>query len=301
MHSFTKYITLVFLLAMTVFLSSCEEDYVLTRSAFKPSVVVNSIFTIGKPWVVNLTFSRDQLVNESKITEISNANAYIIEKSNGREIPLTYIGNGNYESKIFPPEGDKTYELVVEVPGYAAVKASSKATRNTTLYNINSSTTYFDGQGATRIDFEIRDNYQNFYIWNLVTENANIRIDTNYSGNPKNLLNSILRFNDVSKLIGSISTPNNNDAVSSGEEFSTIKAESTFRNTTINDVNQKTKKYLRFLTVSQDLYHYYKSVEEFNTAENHNSSISHTPKVHSNITNGLGLFAGFSERFIEIK
>jgi hypothetical protein len=42
-------------------------------------------------------------------------------------------------------------------------------------------------------------------------------------------------------------------------------------------------------------------VEKFTAADNHNSSFSQSPEIYSNIKNGLGIFAGYTEEFKEVK
>ncbi|MBK7633166.1 MAG: hypothetical protein IPJ13_01940 [Saprospiraceae bacterium] len=46
-------------------------------------MVVNSIFKAGKPWTVNLTYSKDILTSGSEILEITNAEVAVIEKTMG--------------------------------------------------------------------------------------------------------------------------------------------------------------------------------------------------------------------------
>lgn len=296
------YFKLLILLALTV-LVSCEEDYLLERETFRPSVVVNSIFKNGKSWVVNLTFSKDILTNGSEIIPITNASVSIIEKSTGREIVLYHTQKGNYQSDIYPPQADKIYELLVDVPGYKTVKAVSSAPKKANVVNI---ITDIVDDKTTKIDFEIKDNISNYYIWNFISTNPKNPLDTTFTGNPKDLVKSIKKYNDISGYLNSLSSSNDNDAISQGGLFSTniknSQQESTAGNgSSTSGETQTNKRYLRLLTASKDLYNYYKTVEKFILAENHNSSFSHSPEIYSNISNGLGIFAGFTEEFKEIK
>lgn len=283
---------------------SCEEDFLLHRDPFKPSVTVNSIFTVGQPWIVNLSFSRDILENQSQIKTILNAEVIVVDKNNGRQILLNHTGNGIYTSKIYPAEPDKNYELQVMVPGFEKVTATSMSPQNAQVVKIISED--YDPK-TTKVNFEIQNSANSYYIWNLVFTNKNNPIDTTYTGNPKNLVGSIKNYNNLSGYLSTISNPGSNDGSGTGGQFST------YNNSTLDSEGDDggesgasgsdpvKKKYLRLVTASKELYNYYKTIEKFIEVENHNSSFSQTPGVYSNIQNGLGIFAGYTEKYIEIK
>lgn len=289
------------ILFLAVFFTACETDYILDAGSFKPSVVVNCIFKEGQPWIVNLSFSRDILNNRSDNFSIAKASVSVIEKSNGREIILRHTKDGNYQSDIYPPQPDKTYELVVNVNGYDEIRATSIAPKKSNVVNIISDEV---DKSTTKVNFEIQDNASNYYIWNVVSSSKVDPLDTAYNGNPKDLVRSIVKFNNLNGYLSGVGTESGNDAVSTGGLFS-----SQVKN--VDDENSGTsggqpggpasKKYLRLMTVSKDLYNYYKTVEKFVISPNHNSSFSHTPEIYSNITNGLGIFAGYTEQYKEIK
>lgn len=285
----------ILVLLFAIFQISCEEDYVLIRGTFKPSVVVNSAFTVNKPWVVSLTYSRDLLDNKTKITPVIGAEVEIIEKSTGLIIPLKEVEDGIYTTDINPPKADKTYELKVNVAGYPQITSSSMAPKNAQVEIISDI--------VERVDFEIKDIGQNYYIWNLIFTNTSNPIDTTYATDPKNLVSSINKYNNIAGYLIDLSNPNPNDAESQGPKSSLYLPDGEGGNSgngQIPDSTAQVKRYLRFLTVSKDLYAYYKTVEKFGF-DNHNSSFSQNPEIHSNIKNGLGIFAGYTETYKEIK
>lgn len=291
------------LILIVMSLTACETDYLLERPEFRPSVVVNSIFKEGQPWIVNLSFSRDILSANSGIFPITKAQVSIIEKSNGREIILRHSKDGNYSSEIYPPQPDKTYELVVKVPGYDEIRASSNAPKRSNVVNII--TDQVD-KTTTKVNFEIQDNGSNYYIWNFISSDKVEPLDTSYNGNPKDLVRSIVKFNTINGYLNSLSTDKGNDAIATGGQFaSEVKnftdEEGGSGQTGTSGSTTETKRYLRLMTVSKDLYSYYKTVEKFVGSANHNSSFSQTPEIYSNITNGLGIFAGYTEQYKEIK
>jgi hypothetical protein len=285
----------ILVLLFAIFQISCEEDYVLIRGTFKPSIVVNSAFTVNKPWVVSLTYSRDLLDHKTKITPVIGAEVEIIEKSTGLIIPLKEVEDGIYTTDINPPKADKTYELKVNVAGYPQITSSSMAPKNAQVEIISDI--------VERVDFEIKDIGQNYYIWNLIFTNTSNPIDTTYAPDPKNLVSSINKYNNIAGYLIDLSNPNPNDAESQGPKSSLYLPDGEGGNPgsgQIPDSTAQVKRYLRFLTVSKDLYAYYKTVEKFGF-DNHNSSFSQNPEIHSNIKNGLGIFAGYTETYKEIK
>lgn len=285
----------ILVLLFAIFQISCEEDYVLIRGTFKPSIVVNSAFTVNKPWVVSLTYSRDLLDHKTKITPVTNAEVEIIEKSTGLIIPLREVEDGIYTTDINPPKADKTYELKVNVEGYPQVTSSSMAPKNAQVEILS--------DVVERVDFEIKDIGQNYYIWNLIFTNTSTPIDTTYAPDPKNLVSSINKYNNIAGYLIDLSNPNPNDAESQGPKSSLYLPDGEGSNSgsgQIPDSTAQVKRYLRFLTVSKDLYAYYKTVEKFGF-DNHNSSFSQNPEIHTNIKNGLGIFAGYTETYKEIK
>lgn len=291
----------IFLCLSILSFMSCEEDFIIERKDFKPKIVVNSIFKPGENWIVNVSASRDILVKDSEMHPISDAEVFIIEKSTGRIIPLKPSTEGNYTSEIFPPEKDKTYELTVIANGFETVTASSRAPKNANVVNIISDVV---DRNVTTVNFEIKDNTNNYLIWNFVSYNSGNPSDTSFTGNPKTLVTEIVKYNDISRYLGGLTESENNGVIQEGLITQNIKT-GDGNNSGPNPDNPtqttETKKYLRMLTTSVDLYNYFKSVEKFVATDNHNSSFSYSPQIYSNIKNGLGIFAGYTEEYREIK
>ena len=58
---------------------------------------------------------------------------------------------------------------------------------------------------------------------------------------------------------------------------------------------------LRLMTVSEDLYEYYKSLEDYLKYNNNSASVIEPQKIYSNIKGGYGIFAGYSVQDIPIQ
>lgn len=282
---------------------SCEEDFVLKREAFVPKVVVNSIFTEGKPWKVALTFSRDILDNSPNIIPVENADVYIIRKVNGLQIPLKHEGAGIYTSVTWMPEPDRNYELIVNVPGYTTITSKSTSPSRSEIVNVLSEVVELQGEKQTKVNFEIKDNNSNFYIWNVISSNQGKLPDSSFTGDAGKLVGSIKKYPSIQSVLNN-NVLSGNDTESKGGSFSTTTSDNNGDDSLENPPPGSepiNKKYLRVVTASGDLYNYYKSVEQFVLSENYNTSIAYTTKVYSNIQNGLGIFAGYTEKYIEIK
>ena len=279
-------------LSITI-LTSCEEDFILKREAFVPKIVVNSIFAEGKPWHVALSFSRDILDKESEITPVENADVYVVRKTNGLEIPLKHEGNGIYTSYIYLPEADRNYELIVDVPGYETIKAKSNSPSRSEIVNVLSEVVEWEGAKKTKVNFEIKDQNKNFYIWNLIVTSPSKPIDSSFTGNSHQLVSSIKKYNAFQSVLNN-TVLLSNDVESQGGYFSTtsnvVVEDDSGNGNSEEDIEFK-KKYLRVLTVSEDMYAYYKSVDRFFNPDNQNSSLTFIGNIHSNISNGLGIFA----------
>ncbi len=289
-----------------IMMISCEEDYVLVKKDFKPKIVVNSIFKPGENWIVNISTSKDILDETSEIHKIKNATVYIYEKrTNGNVIPLKHTADGNYTSPIYPPVADRTYELWVSVPSYDPIRAVSQAPKNANIVNI---ITDIVDKKVTKVNFQVKDEINNYLIWNFIKSDIKNPLDSSFNGNPADLVTGIVKYNNltnISNLLIGLTDAENNAVTSDGKfTSSVINDDPKNPDGTSGNPDQsvtETKKFLRFITASGDLYNYYKSVEKFLSAPNHNSSISNAPQIHSNITNGLGIFAGYTEEFKEIK
>lgn len=300
-----RFLHLIVLLFLSWMLSSCEEDFVLVKNDFKPQIVINSIFKPDHKWVVHVSTSRDMLDRGSQIKNVENANVVIIEKLSKYKVYLDYKGDGVYSADYYPPRPDKTYELYVEVPGYKTIRAESIAPKKANIVNISKD---FVDKKISSVNFEVKDDSNKYLIWNFITSrNGNNPVDTIYTGSPKSFIYGFFNYNDA---LSGFSNKGN-DAVSSDGTFSSNIIDSDDiggkdnsgqnHNGSGNSEAYVVKKYLRVVTASNTLYSYYKSVEQFLSASNHNSSFSNNPKIYSNIENGLGIFAGYTEQLTEIE
>lgn len=301
-----KFFRFFALLSLVLCLTSCEEDFVLVKKDFTPQLVINSVFKPDSKWFVHVSSSRDILNPKSQITNIENANVVIVEKLTKKKIYLDHVGDGIYSSNYYPPQPDKTYVLLVDVPGYKRVKAESMAPKKANIVNVIKDVV---DEKVSTVNFQVKDDSKQYLIWNFISfKGSSGPADVIFTGNPKSF---ILSFMDYNHALSSFSGTGN-DAVSSEGVFSsniTDESDDTEDGASGGSGSEEPdleasfviKRYLRVVTASSNLYNYYKSVERFLSAGNHNSSFSNSPEIYSNIENGLGIFAGYTEQLTEIE
>ncbi len=300
-----KFFRLICFFSFVLMFTSCEEDFVLVKKDFTSQLVVNSIFKPDQKWIVHVSTSRNILDPNSQIKNIENADVVIIEKKSGYKIYLEHKGDGIYSTDYYPPQIDKTYELVIEVPGYKTVKAASKVPKNANIVNIMKDVV---SERVSTVNFQVKDVTKQYLIWNFITVKGKTgNPESEFTGIPKSFIYS---FMDYNRSLASF-TLNGSDVYTSDGTFSSSVVDGKEDDTSdenpnetdapnVNDTDEF-KNYLRVVTASSDLYNYYKSVERFLSAGNHNSSFSNSPEIYTNIENGIGVFAGYTEQYTEIE
>jgi hypothetical protein len=274
-------------------LTSCEEDFLFDTGQFTPKVTVNCIFKPDSPWEVQLSYSKNAFEGETGIEPVTDAEVYIYEKRNGREIYLAHQGDGLYTSDIYKPVQNNTYELVIHIDGHEPVTAVSHIPRKARVVYVTQNII------ERTIEFEIQNEESNYYLWNFMNSESVGNLQGSGIKSPSNFVKGIITYNNASDFIENISN-NQNEAVGTGGVFSAGLSNETTQEENPQDT-VITRKYLRILTASQDFYNFYKGYERYFANSGFHSSVSNPPVQFSNINNGIGIFAGFTEEFKEIE
>ena len=305
-HSFHYYLLII---SFGVMLTSCEEEFILKEKDFKPSIVLNSIFTSDTAWVLTLNTSRNILDPESVIKPIVDAKVIISQNSGQTLCELVHIGNGVYKGEWCNPSPENTFNVYVNSSLYGSVSASSRMPARAKVSNVEFSST---GEDRTRINFSIEDKSleNNFYIWSLVDIPTEVAITK--PTDPKIQLDITKWVKEINDNINSIKGYRITSDFSAAESpASTINTSLTANNDLIVDrkdlinasIDDKPKSvtYLRILTVSDELFKYYKSIENYLQYEGKNSSVNESEYIYSNVNGGIGVFAGYTVQYIEIE
>lgn len=283
---------------LLVMLSSCEVDYVFEKGDFKPKVVVNAVFSENQSFVVNLTYSKNILDNQDGFDFVENAEVFIKEIATGRTEQLVYKNEGNYTFTYFTAKADHTYELKVIVPGYDLITATSKVPVKVTNVNVFTENILQDEKEALKVNFNIRDYQSGYYIWNWIYSDNKTPLDSSvFIGSDK----FVVSANQVRGINLRNDDDNNVGIKENGFEFLKSFVYSDKDDTSGNPGGVNEKYFLRIMTLSKEMYEYYISVEKYLDEDEQISSISYLPKVYSNVHNGLGLFAGYAQKYIEVK
>lgn len=275
------------------FLTSCEEDFLFDTGQFTPKVTINCIFKPDAPWKVQLSFSKNAFDGEAGIEPVTDAEVYIYEKRNGREIYLSHQGEGVYTSDIYKPTQNNTYELVVYVEGYEPITAVSHIPRKARVVYVTQNII------ERTIEFEIQNEETNYYLWNFMKEDNVFNLQNNEIKSPSTFVKGIVTYNNASDFIENISSTQN-EAIGTGGVFSTGLNDENIQQDNPQDT-VVIRKFLRILTASEDFYNFYKGYERYFANSGFHSSVSNPPVQFSNIKNGIGIFAGFTEEFKEIE
>ena len=301
---FLKPIFLYFILIFT--LLSCEEEITFSNNAFKPQIVLNSIFTNDSIWVVNLTHSSSVFSENTAPKYIDDAKIVITDSRGEQECVLYYEGNGVYKSFKCTSGQEELYRILVSTKKYGTVSAESRipARANIKDLKISISQEYKD---ASDIFFTIQDNSQesNYFIWSIVDVDTSINVVTNDNGFK---LDVVKWVTDVRREVVK-SLPSKLDASISATELELDKSSTLPRLVTSKDFTPSGSgpsgtshevPMLRLMTVSPDLYNYYKSLQEYVKASNGQTSVIEPGKLYSNVKGGMGIFAGYSVHYFEI-
>ena len=309
-----KNLNLFFLLVVAIMISSCEQEVAISQIEVRKDVVVNSTFSPNKEFEVTLTYTRNILDNNSVSEVIDDAIVMMYDEEGHYLFELEHTQDGVYQKENLYPIEDKYYNIEIKVDGYDLISASSRIPSQVEVTNVTTNEVEVDGEIALKVDFDIIDleEVDNFYIWEIISsleieyaEQGSENVVTIYNDNFQPLedgegfQNQGTRW---SKLFAS-------DLDFSGNVLNTSFLSYLDRNfegaynpnaNTENPINVHVQSYLKVVTASSDLYHYYISVEQFLKQKEINSSAIVPVKLHSNINGGLGIFAGFNEQLIEI-
>ncbi len=310
------------LLFIAILFTSCERDLNLDID-FESKLVINSTFSPGEQWLVHVSKTGNILDDEERIENIPNADVFIRNKETNQEFDLNYVGNGNYMSLEDVPSEGIDYELVVSAEGFDEVCSSNKISPNPIIADLDTTELFLpDGQKALKIVFDILDesSEENYYIWDLVIE---ISDPSDISGESVSI-QGILETEDSN--VDDVSNPDDrtghgriflSDDAFNGTRYNTSFINIVDETNYVKDGNEQnggsgsngggqlsddaeyTYK-LRVLSVSKDLYEYYKSIDIYKWNSDVNSNLSQPTQIYSNIKNGYGIFGAYNQQIIEI-
>jgi hypothetical protein len=265
---------------------SCVTDLDFQNPNFTSKLVANCVFNPDESFTVHLTNSRNILDPNDEIGPISDAKVIIHSTKDQIDFELEEFENGIYSLPGLKPVPGYPYTLKVSADGYESVNASSLVPEINSGFTIDTSILDFDGQQIFKIDIQISDSegMGNFYVWEMELLQGSDRYLSNIKSTDSQTEQIISSDAKQTKIFL-------NDDQFDGQDYST----SFYSSEAFSNPGTNTTSEVRLFSVSEDLYNYYRTFELYQSLNtNSNTNLSAPLQVHSNINNGLGIFAGFN-------
>lgn len=328
----SNHIYLILICLSTCFLA-CEEsiDLGIDSEDVDRRLVVNEFFSSGSPWSVEVTSSFFILEDDAHAEPIEDAIVKIYNEKNEFIYDLYHQGNGIYGQDDYSPDVNRRYSISVTHEDFNPVTANSYVPENSGIKINEFNTIVEDKDEGVEVDFQIENssNVNAYYIWEIISLEYETggditgevgQLSDNFikglkekSGIPKNRQNviGVGVFGD-----GTYSTTYSSfDDDNRWDGFGTGTANGVVPTTTVGpdltneedygdgegdgsgagDPSVENFKYeLRVVSISEELYRYYTSIEE-SDSNNPPNSVGNPVELYTNVNSGLGIFAGFHE------
>ena len=250
-------------------------------------LTLNSFFSPDSLWKAQLNLNR-HVLDETPFQAVDNGSIVIYEGTNPIDT-LISEGNGLYRSDSARPQAGKQYEVKAEAGNFQAVQAISSAPVPVELLDVETSEEITEEQVSTKFKILFSDDGARSDYYRIILEMAQEQYDVNTKSviqywqriplSPEDPEYENEDFNYQETIMVS-------DALFNGKE-----AELSF-STPIYGVLGYPIVVLSLQTLSEDCYRYLITSElQRNTS---GDPFAQPVNVHNNITNGFGIFAGYS-------
>lgn len=292
--------TLIFFILTFVVFTSCETVVDMKLPEQPPKMVVNSFFTPDSLIMLHLSKSKFVLKNE-ELKPITDGEISLFE--NGKFVgKLTHINKGFYYLPGFYPVENATYSLNASSNGLKTVEAKDFIPSKPIINQIELSNSYYEGESYKDFIVHIQDKAEeeNYYMVELLGK----RYEYIYDTITYNIIDSV----EVNERIDFISQ----DLVFEDQEASSQAI--------ISDKLFNGSIYLLRLSVSAYLFDEHNNISYFQvivklkhvskafaqymltfSKNNFSDPFSQPMQVYTNVTNGFGIFAGYSTTINSVK
>ncbi len=281
-------------LSIIIILFSCEKIIDIEIDEKDKKIVVNGILSTDSVVKVNISKSLN-ILDRQDVLYLNNATVKLYENGSFIE-QLNYTENGNYKTSIFKPILGNTYKVEVESSGLTSVNAENKIPNHIAINSIDTLTIEqqeddmygYGKQLECNVNFTDPANEKNYYY---LFAKAYSPTDYDNFGNPTSYAYQTIYFNSNDNIIESRINWGEgivfSDNLIDGETYSLKLLISKY------DFYEDTNKVFFYLnSVSKDFYLYAKSYEQHMNAKG--NPFVEPVQVYENITNGYGIFAGYS-------
>jgi hypothetical protein len=273
-------------LLMLLLLLGCEQIIDIDLPQQDPVLVVNASFTPDSVWIVSVSRSQD-IQRQGSAIPVTNAQVVILENSVAVDT-LTHAINDYYVSATGrSPMAGRSYTIKVSAPGFADVTGSDIAPLPVEPYNItwrdSVSVDPFEGS-LGEFSFTINDpaGAGNFYALTIYQIDTFIELNDTFTYS-----NTVYpKIQDpVLELDGYTGAVLLQDVTFNGGSR-TIKVQISSNN------HDNSNMLFRFSTVTESYYRYTKTLSSY--YETGFNPFAEPVRIYSNMTPGMGIFAGFS-------
>src|SRR5690554_2051555 len=297
MKPYSKIFILRIILVLLITTTGCYDKVNSPAPEFDTKPVVNAIIVAGNEITVRVSLAVP--FSSKKVPVVDNAEV-LLYVNNELTDPLEHIGEGVYESQLVAQE-ETEYRCEVTIPGYPPATGSAFIPKHqdvSIVEHINFSGTNEEGvpYPAIKISFDNQPNkLQYFQVVIMILEDD--YTSTQKYSSP--IIDPVLLSERLSLLVFSNKTIQGNSCkmtinYNNGRNIY-------WHNGVIIQSFMPIQVELRSIT-----YDYYKYVRQLYLYEMSNGDINFSPnttptfKLHSNIKNGYGIFAGYSSTNSEI-
>ena len=309
-----KNILLIVFFAILFF--SCQKELEIKLPDFEQKTVVNCLFSTDTNFVLNLSHSISS--NDSVKVDIENAKCYLFSE-NVLIDSLSYISDGFYKSNIKPEQG-KYYELKVISTDFDEVSSNSYIPATPQILDIEQqdfavpppvySSDVSDNLPLNKLSITFFDdaNVDNYYELKILIK----RFWDNNHGIEKQRALYLYSYDDVIRNEDILDYNPHlfvfNDSLFNGQtktiDFLYKQSWIGFGSGqgVVSYYYGRYRLYYKFRSISKEMYNYRKSLIKhvYNQPTTGFEAFGDPVSMYSNIKNGLGVFAGYTEVFDSI-
>ena len=276
-----KYLVFTVILMVLV---SCEKVIPLDTEAKKPKLVVNSGFNADSSWLVHISSSLSVLDN-ANLSDIEGANV-VITDPNGVQITLDDKGYGLYTHASIPATGVK-YRIDVSANNYNSVYASNAVPIKATSSIVDTTRIRRFDTDYMEVTVEIDDPVgEHIYAIEVTVRDTGLSIGFGF---PEYIIGNSSQFDNYNP------EEQRSMLFLKDESFDGSTARVSILVPLYNFDLPYFAADLNVMVCSQDAYNYLSSYVKYEAV--HGDPFAQPVQVYTNVTNGLGIFAGISNSY----
>ncbi len=269
------------LLVVVLLCNACEKVIEFDIPEAEPLIVVNAFVSDGDTVTMKVSSSLSYLESTTELPVISNASISMSNESESYSFEESMNNPGTYKSNE-PYTGEGGLSLSVSAQGFKEITSETEVPKSVTgnLEILESQ----ESEYKLRLTFEdgvgVKDYYHLLFVETVETDL--LSFTNSFSSNDEVLLASRDGFLDEENYFS-------NDALFTDQFFENGEASIDFNVELVN--NEFSQYEVHLIRASRDYYEYHRS---FFLARNSDPIFGQPVQVYTNISNGIGVFGGYS-------